>query len=454
MGLQQGRLAIVTALSGLPVDSKDFYAIEDFDQALFNRIGENFSLSYPPSPPYFLYTASAKEKEQALDEWHTKLRESWQKKERPWLEKAFTTWLYFLGLVELAVSNGAPVAFCLTDMGQAVFHSELQDLVRSEEANTKSPDQPAWLVQPNFDVVVYLDHVSPPQLAFIERHAERKQAHQHTAHYLLTRESVYRGLESGTTITEILEGLQAGFQNELPQNVIVELREWAALCERIVLHRRAQLLEFPDARALQESLSQRNAGRVVGDRFLLIESGSAPHTRSKSDRVETIDYAQALPKNLDVSEDGIISLYSGDRDLIVHAQLDQWAVRLSDTEWHLTAEKLTSQLKTGRKVAEFIGLLNERLTHPLPPLLEIALRSWAGETYPVELDSVVVLRCAQENLYRAISTSQRMGPFLKGSIPPNLLIIDATQLETFRAQLNWLGCSISEQLSVIPLKRK
>ena len=75
-----------------------------------------------------------------------------------------------------------------------------------------------------------------------------QSAQQYIAHYRLTRESVYCGLESGATLDELLDGLRRGAHADLPQNVLVELCEWAGLRERITLHYRTRLFEFPDAR--------------------------------------------------------------------------------------------------------------------------------------------------------------------------------------------------------------
>jgi len=140
-------------------------------------------------------------------------------------------------------------------------------------------------------------------------------------------------------------------------------------------------------------------------------------------------------------------------DLIIADQLDQWAVRFSASEWRLTAESVSARLKIGRKITELFGLLKERSLHSLPPLFEIALRSWAGETYQVELDSVVILHCPEEQLFRAISNSQMLKPLLKGYLPPNLFFVDANQLESLRLQLNWLGCLVSDQLQILPLNK-
>jgi hypothetical protein len=442
-----GRLALTLALSALPVNVDAFFSIEDFDQALFDRIGEDFSLDYRPDRPYFSFSSTAEQKKQELANWRTRLRADWMKQESPWIASALTTWLYFLGLVELANENGVLAGFRLTDLGRACFHPELRNLPLA--AQSESVDQPVWVVQPNFDIVAYLDRASAPQLAFLERHAERKQTFQHTAQYRLTRESVYRGLESGTTLAGVLDGLQAGFHNVLPQNVMVELREWAALRERITLHFKTSLLEFPTARDLQEAIAQGLAGKPVGERFLLLEKDGADQAQAVGQAVTRINYAQSLPKHVTIGENGKIYVRHSSHDVIIHAQLDQWAVRRSDFEWQLSADSISAQVRLGRKITELLGLLKERSTAPLPSLLEIALRSWAGEKHQVELDAVIVLHCPQEQLFQAILTSQMMRPFLKGYLPPNLLFIDKEQVEAFRAQLDWLGCAVSDDLKII-----
>ena len=64
--------------------------------------------------------------------------------------------------------------------------------------------QPAWIVQPNFEILVYIDEVAPSQMIFLDRYADRLDIQQHTAHYRLTRESVYRGLERGGSLEEFI----------------------------------------------------------------------------------------------------------------------------------------------------------------------------------------------------------------------------------------------------------
>jgi len=445
-GRRQGRLALTLALSALPLNPDAFYSFKDFEQRLYDRIGENFALDYPPQRPYFFRSKTEEQQRQEIASWHEKTRQEWLKQEYPWLVGAFTTWLYFLGLVELARKNGQFVGFRLTEIGRATFHPELASAVPAESSLLASSG-PAWVVQPDFDIIVYLDRVSPLQLAFLERHAERTKAHRHTAHYRLTRESVYRGLESGTTINDLLKELQIGSQAEIPQNILVELREWDSLRERIVLHRNARLIEFSSAQALQAGLAQGLTGSVVAERFLLLDANSV----SNLSGFTNIDYAHPLPKNLSVTETGSIRIRRNMDDLVTAAQLTQWANRKTDSEWQLTAESVSTALKPGRKLNELLVFLKSRLSHSLPPLLEIALRSWAGEIFNVELESVTILRCPQEQVFRAVIASPLIKALLRGYLLPDLLFVDPEQVETLRQHLHWLGWDVPDQLQIIPI---
>ena len=451
---QQGRLALTLALSALPLNPQGFFPLEQFEQALFNRIGYDFSHNYVPTYSSY-YNDPPEKKQRELAEWHATIRANWLKQEVPWFGKVFTTWLYFLGLVELVMDETRLVGFRLTEIGRETFHPEL-DSDKPAESASQASGQPAWVVQPNFEIIAYLDRVSAPQLAFLERHAERTQSQRHTAHYRLTRESVYRGLESGSSLDDFVNTLQLGSQTELSQNVLVELHEWASLRERILLRRKARLVEFPSAGALNVGLTQGLTGAVVAERFLLLNA--AP----PSSGWNTIDYTKPLPQNLTLTETGLIHWKRNINDLMTAAQLTQWAAPTINGDWQLRPESVATALKPGKKLTELLTLLQNRIipnipaskyarVEPvIPPILEIALRSWAGATYQVELEPLIVLRCPNEQVFQAILVSPIMKTFLAGYLHPNLLFVDNQQLDALRTQLNWLGWKVSDRLEIIP----
>lgn len=441
--LPQAREALTVALAALPDQGDAFFAVDDLSRALFERIGEQFALFRPVGLPYdYGYGKTAEQQQQERLAWQEKLRQEWLKSERVWTAQALATWCYFLGIVELSFRDQEVHAVRLTDLGRAILHgSPAQDKPAPAAAA-----RTAWVVQPNFEVVVYLDQANPAQLAFLERHAERFHTEHHVAQYRLSRQTVYAALESGSTLEQMLTTLEHGADRPLPQNVVAELREWAALREQITLYRRAQLLEFADA-ASRDDAMPRLTGVAVGERFLLMTAKSAQHLTESQVRTR-VNYAAALAKCLTIDEDGVMTAVQHPLDLLFDAQMARWTEPREAMQWQVTQASVSAGLRAGGTRTELFRLLADRLSGPLPPLLEVALRAWAGEPIAVGLTGVIVLQCPQPTVFAAIAASPTLRRFLRGELAPDLLVIDGDQLEAFQAHLRWAGLEISPQLTV------
>jgi len=421
------RWALLVALAALSIEGNPFYRIHDLGWALFERIGEAFSLGYLPYPPY-QGNKSAQEFRQEQAVWRGKLRQGWKAQEQEWMTSALATWLYQLGIVELGLDGHLPVSVRLTGLGMALLHPEMEP-----EAADQS-EGAAWVIQPNFDLVVYLDRASSEQLAFLERHAERVQAQQHTANYRLTRNAVYGGLESGTSLDDILATLRQGSSQALPQNIEVEIREWAALREKVTLYRRARLLEFDDADARQAAIEGGVSGTPIGDRYLQLATDS-----QEPARVLVTDYDRPLPRCVAVGEDGHLRVASPRPDLAIAAQLDDWAEPLPPDEWQLTARSVAAPVRAKRRIGELLDLLDQRSRRRVPQLLRVALRAWAGEPPTVHLETVTVLKCPTPEVFEAVKNSPRLGCYLRGVLAPDLLLVDTDQVGALMALLAWAG---------------
>jgi hypothetical protein len=278
----------------------------------------------------------------------------------------------------------------------------------------------------------------------LERIAERIKAQQHTAHYRLTREAVYRGLENNTALEELLSTLQAGAGAALPPNVVTEIREWSALREKVTLRRRARLLEFSDEYAREAALRAGIGGAPVGERFVLLDAGKVDPRWA----VEIVDYAKPLEPCLSASEKGAIRFKRPPRDLLIESQLERWAERRADGKWQLTAMSVAAAMRAGARVSDLFAFLRERLTHTLPPLLGVALRTWAGERLAVEVATVAVLRCPEPEVFEAVVKSPAFKPYLRGQLAPDALLVDAAQMEALREELAWAGLRVAEELIV------
>ena len=436
-----GRLAVLTALRCLP-SPRAWVHFADFERVLFTSIGEHFSVESVPNQPYIFHKSPGEERE-LLAKWREELRVHWVKTEVPWLQAVFKTWLYAFGLVDLSLQDGKVERFRLTDLGYAVLWGDT--------AATKSqPEEavPAWIVQPNFDVVVYLDSASTQQISFLEQHAARVSISQHTVQYRLTRDSVYEGLQTGGSVEALLEGLATGSRIPLPSNVVAEINTWAALRERITLQRKADLLEFPDTASRQRAIEQGLSGRMVADRYLLLseplpETVSGPLVKSS----QFIDYAQKpVPACLEVTEKGTVTLIADQRDLLTVGYLNLWAQHDGEWTWQLTRESVTKAAQRGRTLTELLSFLRERVKRDLPGLLTVALRAWMGESIAAGVGEIVVLQCLQTDVLDALYTSSALKPYLIGSIGPDTILVKRADVPHVRAILDWAGIQIADKI--------
>jgi len=87
-------------------------------------------------------------------------------------------------------------------------------------------------------------------------------------------------------------------------------------------------------------------------------------------------------------------------------------------------------------------LLREQLTQPLPALLEVALRAWAGERPTSALGSGQVFRCTQPAIVRAIAESALFRPYIRAVLGPTALLVDDWQVAAFRERLAWVGLDV------------
>jgi hypothetical protein len=436
--LVQARNALVIALTALPTQGAGFFAVDDLDRALFERIGEYFSLHYLQPQPYS-YGKTPQQVREDLIGWQNQVRQDWLKHDRPWLDRALPTWCYYLGLVELSLKDKAVHALRLTDLGRAILHPGQAPAEPVPAVN----DRAAWVVQPNFEIVVYLDRATPEQLAFLERHAERFQTQQHIAQYKLTRSAIYAALEGGSKLDRLLATLEGGAGRPLPQNIIAEIREWAALREQVTLYRRARLLEYGDTPARDADV-KRLSGVAVGDRFLLVSARQVTQAHA----LTRVNYAAALTKCLVADEEGVLITTQPLPDLLLDAQIGRWAVPRGTHRWQLTQDSVAAGVKTGLGLAELLKLLADRLIHPVPRLLDVALHAWAGERSAVNMAGITVLQCAQPAIFEAIVNSAKLRPCLRGELAPDLVVVDRTQLEALRERLRWAGLEISAELTV------
>jgi hypothetical protein len=184
--------------------------------------------------------------------------------------------LRWLGLTDVGIHGEHAVSFRLNPLGAALL------------AGAAPPPEPPiepLVVQPNFEVLaqVYATPYARFQLGRIAERtvagsAENRSA-QATEIYKLTKRSTQAALERGITFDDMLRFLHEQSRRELPQNVVVSLREWAGQHGQVTL-RRGVLLEA-DTAALLEQIRRDKRVRMpkvepLTETSWLVREGDAP----------------------------------------------------------------------------------------------------------------------------------------------------------------------------------
>jgi hypothetical protein len=310
------------------------------------------------------------------------------------------------------------------------------------------------VVQPNFDVVVYLDRASATRLAFIERIAARKPSTGATAVYHLTRETVYAALESGIAPDTLLDTLSRGCDYPVPENIRQTLTDWSARREQLSVYRSVDVLEFVDQPTRDAALAKKpGSGVAVGERYLLV-SGSQRGKVLSARASRTVDYLSPPVRCLSVSEEGEVEVAHKRADLLVQGELSAWAERATrnDNLWHLTRHSVQKAVSAGWTADGIIDNLKQRLQHDLPALLFVAIRAWAGvRTLPtsVAVATDLVLQVADREVAHAIAGSALLQPYLRGRLGCQTFLVKHETVEAFRTRLAELGLQVDSHLEVL-----
>ena len=123
-------------------------------------------------------------------------------------------------------------------------------------------------MQPNLEVVAYLDSADARQVCTLSRFAAcASRADSPVQTFELRRDSLYRALESGMTLEEVRAFLTEHGKTELPANVERMLSEWAGRRESLVLRTKSSWL--------WGRLNPETPGRALNNNVFLLYSATA-----------------------------------------------------------------------------------------------------------------------------------------------------------------------------------
>ncbi len=425
----RAREVLVSVLSGLATAGDAWFSLADLVSQLFSLYG--VSGGYSPTwyrvawePPVLDTDHSGTD---ATLGWGWR---QWVEYNARGLANALMVTLPSLGLVERGrFGRGKANAFRLTPLGRSVFGAP--EILPHPEQD----ERPFLVIQPNFDVLAYLNETDARAAGFLGRLAESAARTGSVQSFRLTRDSIYQALESGLSHEDIVDFLKRHNRGAVPANVLQTLAEWGARRESMIVRAGVTLVAFPDQAARDAWLAS-SKGSACGDRFALAAGKLA--TLKEAIRV---DHASRLRRVLTVDEEGKITA-GQPLDLVLKARLRRLAEPTVDA-WRLTADSIAGAVAAGLKSGAIERWLEQMLAEPMPPLLGFALRGWQGKGETLELGDVLMLRVRDPVLFSVLVASPRVRPFLAGVLGQGRVAVHRDRRRELASLLASLGISLA-----------
>ncbi len=461
------RVALFMGLACLP-HTFGFFSFDQFERALFDRIGHMLSVrgyrfdNRIYSPFGMRETVPEEERQQ-------RFRDNWVNHDIPRLHCALTTWAYRLGFVELilqdttsseSIAEPRVALFRATDLLRALVTGspaasadELNRARAGAPADTKNTNP--WIVQPNFDVVLFLNEADTTDLNFLEQIAQRCSVSDVIANYRITKESISHGLRHFGDSDAIIRALAARSRTSLPTNVVQEISSWTASISRVNTYRNVDIIEFEsqsERDAYLHTIKTKSNYTLIGDRFLAVAAAIRPMIRKMMFNGRFSYMSNSAFARVGSFESGTVKLHMKHMDFRQASILNRWSVQPEDRgqahdlrrEWLLTRESVIGVLKTGRTPAELYSALNieEWSLRFEPKGLSAKLAIWTQSIHPAVTEETVLFTFHDVSLVASLTTLAAINNLIIGQPKSNSLVVRRENAAAVTKELEKLGITV------------
>lgn len=287
----------------------------------------------------------------------------------------------------------------------------------------------AWplVVQPNFEVLAYLDRLDADATAALTC-ATAVRIDPNTATFEIDRPSVSRALALGRGVDAVIEDLRA-HAGAVPANIERAMRDWAERRERLRTTLDARLAEYADEAARNAALAALPRARPVGERFALLPP------RTKAPAGERHRYRAEPARGIAVDATGSVRV-TGRLDLAGRAVLH--ALTRAGPRGRLAIDP--DAVRAGPLPGGWRDVLKARLTKALPVHMDALLRTWSGDGPLPALQGAVLFRHPRASSW---AHHPRLAPYLSAALNDTTYLVATDAIAPLTAALRELGVEVA-----------
>ncbi|MSR53749.1 MAG: hypothetical protein EXS09_10735 [Gemmataceae bacterium] len=331
-----------------------------------------------------------------------------------WLEAMLLGWAVSLRFVE-AAQDGEGWWVRLTAIGRNIFGG-------GPVPEITNPVTRCLVVQPNGDIIAYRQGLTPGLIDKLSRVADWKMIGP-ACTLSLSAESVYRGLEAGLMLSDIVSLLQQNSGHPVPANVLDLIRRWAGKRERISVYTAATLLEFGTSEELEVAVGRGLVAHKVTDRIGLVDGEvDYKHFRLLGNR----DYEAKPQKCVTFTPDGVtFTVEVAAADLLLEAELARIAEPLSgvatERRFRITPGTAKTVREQGMTLADLDLWSTSRSGEPLSASARLLFAS--GTNVPCEIRRMLVLSLPNSIVADGVCQWPPTADLLQDRLGPNAVAV-------------------------------
>lgn len=376
-----------------------------------------------------------------IEEWLAGHYPDWAKRaaaaEGPDWSAAFLLGLAFQLRLIQALKHGPDWRVRLSPIGRAILGGGPLPAARP-------PVEQTLLVQPNLEIVLFRQGLTPELVARLSRFAIWKTLGP-ACTLTLTAESVYQGLESGETLADLTRLLERHGTRAISETVLESLRSWASKRERVLVYSSAILLEFRTEADLSQALKLGLVEMKLTDRIGLVsDEGQIDYGHFRL--VGSRDYLAPEECCVEVAADGLgFAVNEYRSDLLLESEIRRFAEpdpTPGDERPHFRMTRATLQATRARGLdgRQLNDWFVRRAGEPLSATARLLL---AGEeTPPLTLQPMHVLRLPSSDLADGLAKWPETARLVGERLGPALLAVPEEAIEPLRAKLAELGVKL------------
>lgn len=303
------------------------------------------------------------------------------------------------------------------------------------------------LVQPNLEILVYRQGLTPSLIARLARLANWKTLGA-ACTMQLEPDSVYRALESGETFETIQQTLDQHGMKTLPDAVLGALRTWSNKRDRIRVYTGGALFEFNSAEDLDSALARGLPATRLAERLAVVANDQGIDYRPFR-LTATRDYALPPEKCVEVEADGVtLAIDLARSDLLIETEIRRFAEPIdrggsnNRRYYRVTPDSLGGGKGGGLSLAHLESWFLQRSGQPLPAAAKLIFTG--SQLSPYELRPLLVLQVPTSEMADGLQQWPGTRALIAQRLGPTALVVAGEHVELLRERLKTLGVELKE----------